>query len=803
MMKRPICAGAVFLTIVIWLGSLYGESGRVPRHLSEASGRTLQVWGQVASREETAGGIRLYIENFSFDPKDNLKANQSTSENKIQENNTLEEKTGTQAGRTGPGALEKNEAAGGAGKAGAVERKWKLLAYLSAETSFSGEPEPGDWIELQGECTLPEQAANPGQFDARAYYFARKTALVMKKAHILQLRQGAGSVTAWLAGLRNRLTDSMEAVFGVQDAAVISAITLGDRSRLPEEVKKLYQEGGIAHILAVSSLHITLVCMGIYRIARKTGSYWLSGILSGIFAVLFCLLTGRSASAVRAVVMFLVWLGSQAAGRTCDRPTSIALAALVILTDSPLYLQDSSFLLSFGCVLTLVLLLPAAEKIFPVKTRLGKALLASCTLQIGTLPVTMRFFYQVTPYAPLMNLAVVPCMSCVMASGLAGGLAGLVSPAAGTVLAAPCHYLLKLFELLCRLERRLPGAVIITGCPESWKIAAYYGLLAGICLVLYLWECKDGKQKQRKRRKAVCRYGVTAVLLAAVLLLGARRIPELRITFLDVGQGDGILLETRSFTCLIDGGSSSEDKVWQYRIESALKYYGIGRLDAVFVSHGDLDHTSGIQEMLEGYEENFRGNNAGGITLDRLILADSGYADERLEALRAEAEKHSIAAVRLKSGGRIRAGEMELRCLSPSPEWSTGDPNQDSMVLLLRYRDFSALFTGDLEGRGEQEFVRRYRNSLSQVTLLKVGHHGSGNATGEEFLSVLSPRAAVISCGKNNRYGHPAEELLQRLNKRKTKILRTDQDGAVAVWLQNGRIRLQKFDSETDRSGNL
>lgn len=758
MRKRPVCAGAVFLTVVIWLGSLLGRSGGIPPALPVGSDKTLQVWGRVASSEETAGGTRLYIENFSFYSKDILNANQSTSENKIQTSN----------------------------------QKWKLLAYVQAENSLFQNPEPGDWIGLMGVCALPEQAANPGQFDARTYYFARKTALVMKNGSIMQLQKAAGGVKALLERLRGRLTASMETVFKAQDAALISAITLGDRSRLPGKVKRLYQEGGIAHILAVSSLHLTLVCMGIYKIIRATGSFWVSGILSGLFAILFCQLTGMSVSAARSMIMFLVWLGSQAMGRTCDRLTSIALAALLLLTDSPLYLRDSSFLLSFGCVLALALLLPAAEALFPLKSRLGRALLASSVLQIGTLPIVMYFFYQVTPYAPLVNLAVVPCMSLVMASGLAGALAGLVSPAVGTVLAAPCHYLLKLFELLCRLEKKLPGAVIITGRPSGWKIAVYYGVLAGICIAVYYRGRKGGKQR---KRRAVYWYAAPAALAGAVLLLGIKNTPELRITFLDVGQGDGILLEAGDFTCLIDGGSSSVDGVWQYRIESALKYYGISRLDAVFLSHGDQDHISGIQEMLEDYEENFLGCNAGGITLGQVILPDTGYADERLKGLQAEAAKHSIAVGSLKAGGGVRAGDLELRCLSPSPERATGDPNEDSMVLLLRYGDFSALFTGDLEGKGEQRFLEQYGDRCFGVTLLKVGHHGSANGTTEAFLSVLSPRIAVISCGKNNRYGHPATELLQRLNNSKAKVFRTDRDGAVTVQIEKGRIRLQIFDS--------
>ena len=795
MIKRPVFVGAVFFAAVIWLCSMCGVSDGIPRTLSAVSGDTLQVWGRVASREETAGGTRLYIEHFSFISKDNLISNQSTSE----------EKSGSKENSDSKENSSSKENSGS-------ENNWMLLAYLQAENNDFNNPESGDWVLLQGKCTLPDQASNPGQFDSRGYYFARKTALIMRNGNILRLQKGAAHGRSLLAELENRLADSMKTVFGAEDAALISAITLGDRSGLSGEIRRLYQEGGIAHILAVSSLHITLVCMGVYRIARKTGSLLFSGVFSGIFAFLFCQMTGMSVSALRALIMFLVWLGSQAAGRTCDRLTSAAVAAVFILAASPRYLRDSGFQLSFGCVLTLTLLLPAAEKLFPVKNRLGKAWIASCVLQIGTLPVVMHSFYQITPYAPLINLAVVPCMSLVMVSGLAGGLAGLVSPAAGTVLAAPCHYLLRLFELLCRLERKLPGAVIITGCPSGWKIAVYYGLLSVICIAAFYGMGNRGAFPAEKilnririagRQKKtgmvlVYRFGTAVILMAAILLLGSRSPCELRITFLDVGQGDGILLEAGDFTCLIDGGSSSVDQVWQYRIENTLKYYGISRFDAVFLSHGDQDHISGIQEMLEKYEENLFGVNVGGITLGKLVFPDTGYEDEKLETLASEAAKHSIAVEHLKAGGGIRMGSLQLSCLSPSPENSVGDSNQDSMVLFLKYGDFSALFTGDLEKEGEQMLLERYGSRVSGVTLLKVGHHGSKYGTSEAFLSVLSPRAAVISCGKNNRYGHPAEELLERLNRYRTKIFRTDQDGAVTVWMERGQVRVKAYTRVSD-----
>ncbi len=781
MRRRPVCIAAVFLVAVLMLGKLLGAQDGAPPDMREAgenvfSGRA-RVIGTVRSRETTDSGIRLYLNHFIVQ-----KCSSDTSQ--ISEKTSIDHATL----KTDFYSEDKGEDSGG----------YQMMVYLEGEQTAA----VGSRVLLEGDLKSLGSAGNPGQFDSASYYLPRKVLCTLQEGEILMEAEQKGSLVRLLSGIRQRLQTSYQKVLGEKQAGTIAAITLGDRSGLPREIKEIYQEGGIAHVLAISSLHITLLGRGLYRLLRRLRlSFLLSGILSGFLIVSFCLMTGMSVSAQRACLMYGLWLGSQIFGRTNDGLTSLSLAATVVLLTSPEYLWDGSFLLSFGCVLSLHFLTPLCERLFPLPGKVGASFQSSLAVTLGTMPVVMYFFYQITPYGVLVNLAVLPCMSLLMVSGLAGGIIGCISVPLGTVAASPCHYLLELFEALCRFERKLPGAVVITGRPGMGQIVLFYLLLALVWFLTIKGDALDEKWKsvqhslKQGRRRGKKSVGVRRRLAGLGLLAGAmlavfwRPLPGLRIVCLDVGQGDGILVQAGSFACLIDGGSSSVKGVWQYRMEGALKYYGISRLNAVFLSHGDSDHVNGIVELLESYERNFLGNNGGGITLDQVVVADTGYEEEHLEQITALAREQQIPVKRITGGGSLTSGKLRLTCLHPTKERATGDSNEDSMVLLLEYGQIRALFTGDLEAKGEQRLLEELQDQPPELTLLKVGHHGSKNGTSRKLLEAFCPQIGVISCGENNRYGHPAEEVLERLKEAGVQVYRTDRDGAVILEVRGDTLK--------------
>ena len=296
--------------------------------------------------------------------------------------------------------------------------------------------------------------------------------------------------------------------------------------------------------------------------------------------------------------------------------------------------------------------------------------------------------------------------------------------------------------------------------------------------------------KRRKRE-----FGAGVVLAVTVLCL--RFSMGLEITALDVGQGDCIYLsEGGNSHYLIDGGSSDKSDVGKYQIVPFLKYRGVSRLDAVFVTHPDSDHENGIRGMLENYEEN-------GIRIAMLLMPDVAdeSKNENYLTLQSLAEDRGIPVRFVHEGQRIDGGGLTFLCIHPSEGYLCGDVNAYSTVLTLTYSGFSALFTGDLEGEGESLVMERLAQMKTgterilpeSFTLLKVAHHGSRNSTPEEFLELTDPRIALISAGRDNSYGHPHRETMERLAGQGCRIFQTPESGAVTIRVRGDRVYVEEY----------
>ena len=785
---RPVCLLAALVILFSILHGLLAPPGSID--LSCAEDRYLLLSGKVLSKETTADGYRLQLGDITFLEKD--------------------------IGNSSPykALLEK------------LRKRWprkgRISVFLNGPPDetlpYSQKPDQADIyracriggrVTLSGKASLPEPATNPGQYDAQKASYVRHTYLKLSDVKLKGTDQKHGNLFLnALAFLRLSLRKGAEQIFGPRNSALMSAIVLGDRSGLDAETRQLFQDGGILHVLAVSSLHVTLLGLTLYQILRRLRqSFLVSALASGFLVVSYCLMTGSSYSAIRAGVMFLLWLGAQVTGRTFDRLTALGAAAILILIRQPLALTDAGFLLSFGCILSLALLEPVFSDIW----------------KAGVLPCVLWFYCQTTPYGILVGLIVLPSMSLVMFFGTIGILAGLLIPLGSFFLTSarlaggPCGYLLDLFRLLCRLAQRLPGDVLITGRPPVWKMVLYYVCLLSFCLIIRLPDRKTFLKNRKKIR--VLHAGL---LLSLFLLMLIQRKPAFRFTCLDVGQGSCALVEQDGLTMLFDCGSSSVKDVWRRRVEPALKFYGISHIDLLFLSHADGDHISGAQELLSGMHgmlpgaacfrrmppegissaqtgdltlvQRFSAAQAGGIRIGRILLPQTDVTSDGpgMAEVIAAARRFNIPISTVSEGAEFQHGQLHLRVISPSPGRMTGSDNEDCIVLSLSWKNIRILFTGDLEKEGEEKFTRAYQDAAlfspprghsetNSRTILLAGHHGSRNATSEGFLSLVRPDLVLISCGRNNRYGHPAAAMLKRLEDRGLPCFRTDQSGAFCL----------------------
>lgn len=662
----------------------------------------------------------------------------------------------------------------------------KILVYIKQKETQKN-ISIGNKIYLTGEISFFETASNPGNFDRKIYYQKQNIHAVVWSEEVEVADGSVRKIAEALAQLRENWKKLLTEALGEYYGNSLSAILLGDKSELDEAAKELYQKSGIGHILAVSGLHMSFLGIGLYQLLRKAGvSFGTSGIIGIIFLFLYTIMIGGGVSAKRALVMFIVRVGADMTGRDYDLSTSLALAAVVITMRQPLYLYDAGFLLSFGALVGIAVVNPVLEK----WNLMPKMMRSSMAIQLVLLPILLYYYFEIPIYSIFLNLLIIPLMSVVMGAGIFGSLLAVLWNGWGETVLKVCKFILWGYERAAQLTVLLPFGRLVLGQPKKWWCIAYYVILFGGCAAVMRYYEKKCDQRTVHKNRAVfhcCSVFLYGIVFCLGCALGHGKPGELTITAIDVGQGDGLYIRTPSGKhILIDGGSTSESQVGKYRMEPFLKSRGVGKLDYVFVSHGDADHINGIEELLK--------NQMLGIQIECLVFPTEKVMDKHLSELAEVAELNGTECTVMQEGEQVKDAGMVLTCLAPSEEYKGEIGNASSMVLELRYEEFEMLFTGDLEGEGETALIASGR--LSDCDVLKAGHHGSKNSTSTEMLEKVLPEITIISAGKENRYGHPHEETIKRLEEVESKVYCTKDVGAVTVRTDGGQLWVEGYTAE-------
>lgn len=815
--KRPLLAVCAFLVAVAWLRLMSDGYDSPPdgtlslRQLEQ--GTALCVVGQVCKKEEQ----KIWLQSVSVESisnKDQIGQNQREQEKT--DKYPAKQPDNDQPGRE-QSTLEQQ-----------VTCAEKMICELAEETALDAIP-LGAWVMVSGSFQTFSESANPGEFDAFTYYRSLSVGGQLKKAVLLGRNSDRWTIREAMYRLRLRLHGRLYTVFPEREASVMAALLLGEKTDTDKELKNLYKRCGILHILSISSLHITIIGMSLYKTLRRTRLPVAPCAVAGaVLLLLYGFLTGFSVSACRAIGMYLIRMLGEICGRTYDMLTAVGILAVAMVLYRPFYLENTGFLLSFSAVLGIGALYPAmAGKRSPVRPRyygeprlrlwLRKTLralrmnaLSSLAATLATLPVQLWFFYEAPVLAVVINLLVLPFMKPMLIVGLFSLIPGF--GAAGIL----DRGILWWYETLCGLFDGLPFGSWNPGRPQPWQMLIYYMALGGIVLLGRRRRRSEGKSNEGKSGGGrgsggkvsgqICRVSLgvwQAVLtVAAVAIFFIHPADRNQVIFLDVGQGDCCLIRTETgHNYLFDCGSSSRQKVGEYVLLPALKYYGITTLDGVFVSHPDVDHMNGIRELLELAVDNH-------LKIKSLILPaveQSARQEQFGELLEAVAERNegqkttqTTRVVWVSAGDAWESGSVRFLCLHPERESGTMNENAYSECFYVDFGDFTLLLTGDVEGSGEEALLEELqRRRIGQLDLLKIAHHGSRNSTTEALLQQLHPGAAIISCGSNNRYGHPHAELLNRLESAGVQWFCTKDYGAVIVETdKGGSVKLRGYREE-------
>lgn len=647
-------------------------------------------------------------------------------------------------------------------------------------TLREGEVEPfiGEHICVRGIICEYLSATNPGQFDVRAYYERRGIAGYLQNPKILMRDYSKNAIKEMLYQVRCFSAKVLSRILPSRSAGLMQGILLGMQKEIEPDIKKLYQDCGIAHILAISGLHISLLGMGLYRLLRKTIlPAFVILLLSIILMFLYGIMTGMSNSSYRAILMFSLQLTARQLKRTYDMLTGLAIAAILILIEQPLYLYDGGFQLSFLAVAGLGILSPLIKKLYDarkIKNKLSKKVLNSVisamSVQLMTLPVMLWFYYEIPVYSLFLNLLIIPMAGAVLASGMAGLLLGSIFTIGGIVFAYPAHILLVTIERLCRLFEKIPNGTLVTGRPTIYQIGGYYLTLALLLLLLNKLLQREGKKQKKCQLKIL--FPVIVIGCILLLLYKPRHLGTL--FFLDVGQGDCAVILDRGYCILIDGGSSTQKEIGKNVITPFLKYFGQAKIDFCVITHPDTDHMNGIIEMMD----------AGDIEMKCIMIPASLSASENFKELFAKAEVRNVEVIPISSGVQFGAGDSVFYTVHPDKGFVNTETNAHSVVLYANVNGAGILFTGDVTAEEDRLILEKLKAIMGEqlsIEVLKVAHHGSAYSTTDYFLKALKPKVAVLSVGKNNRYGHPHPLLLKRLEENKINYVMTSQMGAISV----------------------
>ncbi len=662
-----------------------------------------------------------------------------------------------------------------------------VISYLEADTYSIGET-----LIIKGKVNIFSSVSNEGQFDIRAFYESQKIDFSLSDTEVLMTDGRKDSVGERLYRLRKKIGNVYETVLNEAQEGLLSVMLLGEKSGLDSEMRQLYQEAGISHILAISGLHVSMIGMGLYRFLRRHGRGFASAFLfSAVFLVLYAGMTGNSVSTLRAVGMLFFAMFAAVLGRSYDPLNALGGMVLLLLWENPFWLWYSGFQFSVVAILGITLIgtwlqIDPSEKEDADRRKAGtktkrknacfvNKIYAGAAVWIATLPLVAFYYFEIPTYSVAINLLVLPLLPVLFFCGMAGGLAGCIWIPAARILLYPCSLVLHLYDFLANIFLKLPFSGIIVGKPSPAKIVVVY-----LTLLAVAWFCY---KKRRGHLKRV--LGIAAVLFLFFL-------PQkhgFEVDVLDVGQGDGIYLCSKNgVSMFIDGGSSSTRNVGTYRILPFLKSKGVSHISYWFVTHADTDHVNGLKEIMES-----------GYRIDRLVVAEAALAEAAMDELVALARSYGIGIVTIRAGDKFVFCEDTITCLYPAGDTQNEDKNDLSLVLLYESENFSGIFTGDISSEVEAELLESAGGlekassfggrSGGGIDFYKAAHHGSKYSNSLEFLSELCPEIAVVSCSSTNNYGHPSAEAVANMEAAGAEIYYT---------MKQGQIRIT-----VDRSGNL
>jgi len=659
----------------------------------------------------------------------------------------------------------------------------------NASREFWATIAPGSVIEMSGR--VEPRSANPAHNEFGAWLESKGAVFSLRCNYINQSEPH--ELSRWQKArlfLRQQsinIEDIYRTQLSTKPAQVMTAMTLGRTSGLQPELRENFRRAGVMHLFAVSGLHTGLVALMIFASSSIIGlPIRMRTIVVIIGISIFIALTGFRTSALRAGFLIGIFLLRPHLSRDIDPLGAISSVALLLLLLDARFLWQIDFQLSFLCATTIVLVHPIAKSLGQLtresvrKGWVGNRLAAVVELfwitfciQIALLPISLLSFGEASVIAPFVNAFALPLSLPFLFLGLVTVFfyptISIFSDAVAFALDIMLHGFIEIVSFV--------GSQSFATFGNTTSMTAVAGLLFVACLLAGRWI----QLRPLFSRMDGTYSAITGCAAAGFILLVTSIVQKpangITITFLDVGQGDAILIKDGKHEILIDTGPERGNALLR-----ELHQLDIERLELLLLTHADTDHIGSASVLLE---HSF---------VDQLVVGGTDSSSAAWMNLVSEVDYRDVPVVTVMRDAEIQlTDKIRFQVLHPSPEFVRGkaDRNDASIVLLLEIDGVRFLLTGDAEKSAEEEMIEIYGSDFLDVDVLKAGHHGSNSSSTLPFLLVTSPQYTIFSCGRQNRYGHPHEEVLDRVSEVNSIVLRTDQQGTVKFSIQNGRMNIE------------
>lgn len=633
----------------------------------------------------------------------------------------------------------------------------KFIVYINKKNKKL--LEYGDLIEIKGEYSAPEVARNYKGFDYSQYLKTLNIygTIKVEESKIINKNQ-LSPILISINNIKEKMIDNANRNMPKRTANLLLGILIGERDNIQEDIIESFRTANLSHILAVSGAHTSYIILGItYLISKSKTPKRIGYIITIINLLIFIIITGASYSVVRACIMAIVVIGAKICYRKENFFTSICISLIIILIQNPFAINDIGLKLSFMGTAGIVIFNKSITNFFiklKIKQKIAEALSVTFSAQLMIMPITILNFNTISLTFFISNILASPLLGIIIIFGFISIFISSILNPISKILFLILHIFLELLILVSKVTEKIPGSSILVKTPNILFAIVYYIL---ILLFNYFFVIKQNPTRRfhKKIIKIITikniknAFKVIAVVFLIMLLLTriVRIInPTLKIYFIDVGQGDSTLIVTpKNKKILIDGGEGKTNVLFQYLLDRR-----INKIDYIIISHFDSDHCNGLIEIIEK------------MRVENIVMSKQSKESEEYKKILEIIKQKNIKVSSVKAEDKIIIEKnLYTKILNPAEKFEFQDLNNNAIVAKLVYKNFSMLFTGDIE-KAEENLAKKYKNELKS-TILKVAHHGSKTSTSEEFLKYVEPQIALIGVGENNKFGHPNQITIEKL----------------------------------------